>query len=199
MIKMFKKKLFCFSLFISLLFNPSIYAEIETVTIKWTSMLCFRTCVEGLGHQFRLLPAVENVHIDEGAGRAVLRWRPGATFSYQPIETALAMIGLAFEDFIRIRVRGTIIPGPAFILVSLIDQTQFVLLGPVEPSRTDQVIIYNPQTHILSPQMKAQLAQIAEENRIVTIEGPLLSPERSPPLMLIVENMQVSNNPNTAP
>lgn len=192
----FKKNLFHLSLFISLLLKSSVFAEIETVTIKWTSMLCLQTCVIGLDHQFRLLPAVADVQIDEGAGRAILRWRPGATFSYPPIETALAMIGISYDDFIRIKVRGTVIPGAPFTLVSSGDQTPFVLLGPVEPSRTDQVIIYNIQTHTLSPQLKEQLLQAAAENSVVTIEGPLLSPERSPPLMLIVENLQVSKQEN---
>lgn len=169
-------------------------SEIETFTIKWTSMLCLQSCIDLLGNEFSRMPSVADVAMDPRAGTAVLRWRPEAPFTYQAIGAVMSKVGLAIQDM-RVRVRGTVIPGVSPILVSIGDQTSFVLLGPIEPSRIDYTVTQNPQAHTLSPQLRAQLLQAANEQRVVVIEGPLFEPERSPPLKLIIENIQILNPP----
>jgi hypothetical protein len=185
-------KVLCLVSFLTIQFP--LRAEIETFTIKWTSMLCLQSCNELLYSEFLKMPSVADVIMDPGAGTAIIRWKPEAPFTYAAIGAVMSKVGLAIQDM-RVKVRGTIIPGPNPILVSLGDQTQFVLLGPIEPSRTDFTITANPQAHALSPQLREQLTQAGNEQKMVIIEGPIFEPERSPPLKMIVQNIQIINPP----
>lgn len=173
-------------------------AEVETVKIKWTPTLCrLESCIKGLEQQFRRIKGVADVEMNQADGQAILRWKPDVQFSYPPINTAMSMIGLSVND-IRIRVRGRVAHDSQYtFLISIGDETRFRLLGPIQPQPLTYNVQYNELVHPLTLELQDRLNGAEKDKRIVTIEGPFLQPERSPPLplQLIVEHLDVSQAP----
>jgi hypothetical protein len=170
-------------------------AEIQDVTISWTAQECLTSCVKGLNDQFRKIPGVAEISINQGAGQATLHWQPNASFSYYPIKIAMQLIGLSINN-LKVRVRGTIVSDSAttFRIVSIGDGTSFTLLGIPAVQRNQFSAQYSAQNRQLSPDMIAQLAQAQQNEQIATIYGPLFEYWRSPPMYLIIENIQFSKN-----
>ncbi len=106
-------------------YSKLMQAEVEQVTVKWTSMLCLDSCVRGLEQQFRRIRAITDVSMNGAAGEATLKWNPHMEFSYRPIEAAMAAIGLA-TDGLYVTVRGNIThDGRHVFLTSISDNTRF--------------------------------------------------------------------------
>jgi len=189
-----KKSLLIFCTVLGIIQGKSLEAEIDEVTITWTAGLCSSSCVKGLYDQFRKIPGVKEISINQSQGQAFLRWQPNASFSYQPVEVAMALIGL-YVNNIKVKVRGTIVndsPG-VYNIVSIGDSTSFTLMAIPTPQRNQYVDQYSPYNRQLSPEMVKQLQQAQQKQQIATISGPLFMPWRSPPLYLVIENIQFSD------
>lgn len=170
----------------------SLSAEVQQLVIKWNPVLCKQKCVQGLSDQFYNIKGVAAVEINQAAGQAQIRWKPEFPISFPPINTAMSMIGAAIED-IRVKVRGTIGHDVRTVsLISLGDNTRFLLLGSIMPQQSHFVTEFSPYNRPLDPQMRQKLLDAQANDLVATIEGPLFQPERSPPnpLMLIVENVR---------
>ncbi len=175
--------------------NFFVSAEVEQVTVKWTPGLCITNCPQSLEKEFKKIKGVATISINQGSGQADLTWKPNEPFTYQLVSTAMRMIGLTIHDF-RVRVKGTIRHDDHnVILVSIGDNTRFVLLGPITPSLHNQVIEHNVQNHPLAAGKRDQLLNAEMNNQIVTIEGPIFEGWKAPPLYLIAEQVQVQQNP----
>lgn len=185
-----KKTLF---LFIAIVItNFSLQAEIEIVTVKWNPYLCIQNCPSLLVREFKKTQGVDQITINEAQGQADITWRPNVPFTFQQINIPTRMIGIRPHDM-RVRARGTISHTDRTVtLTSSGDGTQFLLLGPITPSVTNQVIQHNIQNNPLPADRRDQLINAERQKQTVTIEGPLFAPQRSPPLMLIVEQLQVN-------
>lgn len=170
-------------------------ADIDHVTIKWTTGLCTSSCVTTLKDQFSKVPGVAKIEITQGQGQMSLQWKPNVPFNFIPINGAMSLVGLSIQD-LRIKARGNIShDNQRVFLTSTGDNTRFQLLGPVQPSEHHYVIEFSPFTHPLSADMRKDLLDAEAAHQIVTIEGPILEPERSPPLYLIVERI-TQDKPN---
>jgi len=171
------------------LITISLTAEIERVTIKWTPGLCQTSCSKTLQQKLSKMNGVAEVNFNQDGAEANLRWKPTASFSYANLESTMAQIGLSMDD-IRIKARGYIKHDEKTVtLVSIGDNTRFVLLGPVIPQKSAQVNEYSVYAHPVSPELRTKLLNAEKANMIAVIEGQLFEPERSPPLLLIAENI----------
>jgi hypothetical protein len=184
--------IFFLSSFIGLLSLCSILnAEIEWITIRWTSSLCLDSCVKGLRARFSQIDGVADVYIDQAAGQAKLKWKPNKTFSYTPIHGAMAMIGLYIKD-IHMKVHGTIMHDRQNVyLISSGDNTRFQLLGPVQVNTTGYSMQASATSHPLTNETKSLLLDVENKKGSVSIEGPLFQAWRAPPLYLITDQVNV--------
>lgn len=171
----------------SLLVPFGLPAEIEQVTIKWTPGLCQTSCIRGLERQFHRVKEVTYVEINGSAGLAILRWDSKIAFSYRPIETAMAMIGLSIDDM-NITVRGNITyDGRDVILTSLGDRTQFYLVSAPPMMALE---LHLPHIQPLNVQTKRGLIEAGQNHQVVSITGPLFQPEKAPPFFLVVDSLK---------
>lgn len=171
-------------------------AEIQQVTISWTANLCRTECVKNLYTQLGSIPSVKEVRINQGAGKAFIFLKPNAPFSFAPFNAAMQMVGLSIID-IRVRAKGPIVnQGQDYILLSSGDNTPFTLINPVIPERNDYVVQYNAGAvnRRLSPSNVQKFEDAKKSREIATIEGPLFLPERSPPILLVVEQVSFSGS-----
>lgn len=181
---------------IFLSFSSSISAEIDKVTVTWTSVLCRDACGQLLYKQFSKIKGVSSVEVNQQAGIAYLKWKENVKFSFAPVNLAMQMVGLGLRD-IRISVTGTVrATGKYFSIISLGDNTEFYLLSPVTPQGQGYVNQFNTANRQLSPEMEQKLFNAQNERKIVTIEGPLFMPWRSPILYLVIANMSVKETPS---
>lgn len=177
----------------------AVQAEVQQVTLRWLGMQCQASCVRGLETQLRRVRGVASVDISEPQGQAIIQWDPQVPFSYRSIEAAIAMIGIGIdpEDF-GLTVRGNIIHDERnVILISIGDNTRFYLLGtpPFVPNRfIEENSLAN---RALTPQIKSQLLEAERNRQSVTISGPLFQPEASPPLYLVIQSLNIGENPLT--
>jgi len=170
--------------------HPGLSAEIEAITIKWIAQECTDACIQNLAQRFLSIPGTAELLMNGGQGQAVIRWKPYAPFSFDSINSAMRLAGPRIKD-IRFKVRGTVIgSGGNYVLRSLGDNTQFVLLGPVQPSTTQYVQQYSMESHPLSAESLQRFYDAQRNNVVVTIEGPLYEPTRllGSSLYLIVES-----------
>lgn len=182
----------CF-LLLSFFLTSSISAEVEKVTVTWTSVLCRDACGQLLYKYFCRIPAVSSVEVNQQAGIAYLKWKENQKFSFAPVNHAMQMVGLGLRD-VRVTVTGTIrATGKYFSIISLGDNTEFYLLSPVTPTN-GYVNQFNLANRQLSPEMQQKLFNAQNERKIVTIEGPLFMPWRSPILYLVVASMNIKEN-----
>jgi hypothetical protein len=178
-------------LIIAILWTSSfLYAEIESITIKWTPLLCQQSCIAGLERQFRNINGVADVEMNQSAGQAVLRWKPDVQLTFVPINNAMQMIGLSIND-LRVKVRGSISHDARTVtLNSLGDNTRFLMMSVVTPKTIEMSEQFNPQTHILSPAQRDEFLEAQSADQVAVVEGPIFEPERSPPLKIIVEKVK---------
>lgn len=164
-----------------------LYAEVEQVIVTWVSMECQTTCITQLRYQFQKIPGVQDVAINPG--RAEIKWKPNVPFSFSPINVAMELLGITIND-IRVRAHGTLSHGQTNVtLTSIGDHTRFDLLNPVVPEISGQAAEYNIGARYLRPALRQKLVEAEKDGLEATIEGPLLFPERSPPLELVVDHV----------
>jgi hypothetical protein len=157
----------------------------------WDAALCNPRCAAELQNRLAKTPGVANAQVSQPAGRADVVWQPTVPFSFQPLNFAVRYVGIRPRLF-RIRVRGNIvISGSNYQLISIGDNTPFVLRGPIQPNLRQYTEQYNPQSHFLTQNTAQQLQDIARSRKVVIIEGPFFEPFRSPPNQLIVESLSV--------
>lgn len=175
--------------------NCSLYAQIEKITIRWTAQLCQNSCSKLLEREFRKIPGVDEIMIDQGSGQATLTWKEKIPFQFTSINTAMHMVGLSMRD-IRIRVKGTIKHmGDHFYLISEGDQTRFDLVNPAVPHPSGQASEYNLATRKLSPPLRQKLLDGEMEKQMATIEGPVFMPERmTVPTQIVVDQLSFSQS-----
>ena len=171
--------------------SAPIQAKIDEVTITWTPQLCLYSCAAELNNRFLKIPGVAEVDLNQPAGRAKLKWEPESPFTYAPINAAMSWIGLSIIE-LRIKVSGYIVHDEKSVtLVSKPDGTRFVLKSPTNPIYNQYVEQFNIYGYSMNAQMRDELLE-AEENKLeVEITGQIFEPERSPPLVLIIERKQI--------
>ena len=182
-------------LFLTLILLASIVSplngEVERITVSWNSAICNAHCAELIEKNFMNLQELDQVNVDPGRGVANLRWNPETPFSYAPIRTSMAMVGAKIND-IRVRVRGVVREeGKDVALYSLGDNTRFLLVSPIRPQPHRQTVLPHPSLRELDPGLRDRILVDAEQDKIMVIEGPLYKPSRSPPLMIVIERIQV--------
>ncbi|KAF3362804.1 Uncharacterized protein PHSC3_000663 [Chlamydiales bacterium STE3] len=190
MFSFFTKKValffFCFNLGLFL----DLLSEIEKATVTWTPILCSGSCVKTLERHFSKIKDIANISINQQVGMAELSWKPNASFNFTSIATAMGLVGLSIRD-IRVKVRGTIrVSGKNYRVISLGDNTPFVLLNSVTPYRGTYVVEFNPANRELRPEMRQRLHEAQKKNQVAIIEGPLFMPERAPPFMIVVDQIK---------
>lgn len=174
-----------------LLGTCAIQAEILDVNITWNSYLCTQSCSEILYRQFQKIRGVEQIRINEAAGTASLIWKPDAPFSYQMVKVPMQMAGVGVND-IRVSVRGRVREqGRQVALISEGDNTRFVLVSPIMPSKRMYTTKPNPYFRELAPNLRDRILRDAEQDKIMVVEGPLYRPARSPPLQIVVQSIRV--------
>lgn len=171
-------------------FQP-VQAEILDVRVTWTAAECQARCNKLLLAQFGKIYGVSSVQVNQAAGQADLKWKPKVIFSFRPIDSALRMVG-PFPNDVRVKVRGKIQHDPVNVkIISDGDGTSFYLLNPIIPSRNQFVIEDSAFNRSLTPDMRNKLIEAQKNNQMVTIEGPLFEPYRSPPLRIVVESLNI--------
>jgi len=165
--------------------------EIQQIVVKWTPGLCTSSCIAGLDKQFKKIAGVASVSLDQASAQAFLQWKPNYPFSYTPIQYAMSAIGLYVTEF-RMKVRGTIEHDKTNVfLVSIGDNTSFTLLSPIIPTPSQSPQLFNVESYQLTPQLKERLIATEAQHQVVSISGPIFQPWLSPPLLLIVESLNI--------
>jgi hypothetical protein len=168
------------------------YAEIEHITVRWKAAQCLAPCVRNVVQQLSRLGGTAEVVANQPQGQADIRWRPYVPFSVNYLTIAMGLAGPTIED-IRVRVRGTIISTPsAIILQSMGDNTQFVLLSPLQGDPRFYIPQNAIQSYVLAPEVRAQFLDAQRAGAIVTIEGPLFKPVQTSGLYLITQQVSIS-------
>jgi hypothetical protein len=190
------KKLALYLLFIPLFLK----AEITRYTVSWDPQFCLQpTCHSLVSSGLSQLSQVALVKFDPNAGSAVLFWKPYNEFSYDAIENVMrrlqlspsVAVGVSYGKQLNgvIKLRGTISrEGNAYTIRSIGDNSRFILIGDLLPAKNPHqyVDMFNVDNRPLSPKITALLMEAQKNFRVVTIEGPLLMPERRPPLYIVV-------------
>jgi hypothetical protein len=185
MIKLFA----CLALFFFC--TSTVHAEIQTVTVRWTSGLCDKGCSDKVGASLRKLKGADQVTINQGSGSASIKWKKNIPFNFYDVNVAMRVVGPRIRD-VRMQVSGHIVQdGKNYYLVSTGDNSRFTLLGPVQASTHQYSIQYNPAVHPLTAEMIALLQKAEKANVEVTIDGPLFEPHRAPPMYFIIENLTI--------
>ena len=164
-------------------------AEIQQLEMRYNPAFCTMQCPNMLLNALRGMPAVAEVTMNAQQGQAILRYKPNQAFDFWAFKRALQSIGSNY-DFLRIKVRGTITgSGKNFNLISIGDNTKFVLLGPIQSSAVQYTISPNLTNHPLTPYLIESLERGVKENRIAVIQGWLFEPDRNPPYYIVIEQM----------
>lgn len=189
-----KKKLVILLVLSACLFS-SLQAEIQKIIIKWNAALCLDTCIPLLESNLRAIKNVTDFTINSHAGTAEIHWRPGYKFSYEPFNLASRSVGIRLSD-IRVRVNGTIAHDQENIfLLSLGDNSSFLLVSPLRPQGNRYMIDANIASHPLSPERRAEFLEAERLGKTVVVEGSLFEPQRYT-LTLITQSVQIPANKN---
>lgn len=168
-----------------------VFSEVEQVTVRWKKELCQESCINLLNKKFTELEGVSDFTFSENDGEGTLYWKPTARFAFAPIDHAFRRVGIRLKET-RVLVQGTLeVVGQDIILRSLGDETDFVLVNPVQPSEGGYTVTKNLSQRRLSPELKEKLLEAQKNDQMVTVEGPLFQPYR-PPLHLVVEKFRIS-------
>jgi len=172
--------------------HASLRGEIQQATLSWTPGLCKTECIRNLEKELRMISSVKEVRLNDSAGQASILFKSNIPFSMSAFEEAMRSNGLSIISF-RLRVKGEIVSqGPDYVLISSGDNTSFTLINPIVPERDNYIVQYNisSKSPKLSPTLIKQIEDNRNLNEAATIEGPLLFPERAPPLLLVIESAQ---------
>lgn len=175
----------------------SLNAEISSVQIIWNPANCNPGCAEKLAQNFQKIPGVANIQMNIAQGSVDFAWNPAIPLNFSPINAAFSLAGPSIDDF-RVTVRGVLSSqGSTFSLNSIGDNTSFLLLGALQqqPGRYTVPYSYNPVNYPLDASLIQQFTMAAQQQQPVIVSGQILAPERSPPWMLIVRNVQVAAVP----
>ena len=170
------------------------------MTLTWKPSTCTLDCARSLDAQFKQIPAVAGVTIYPLVGKAELRWKPTASFSYAPLNAAVRMVGPSiFQLFVK--VRGTIRANPdgSYQILSIGDNTPFTLVGPLSVQPNQYTVNYSSTNHSLTPENIAVLNEAILNHYIATIQGPLFEFWRTPPLYLLATQIQLIKPEQTSP
>ena len=178
------------------LFTPtSSFGEIQKVRIKWLPGICSEQCGQLLIKEYQKLPGVAQVYMNLPIAEAVLIWKPNVPFSFISVRNAMSMVGVRYRDM-HLSVRGTIRKqGSNYFIVSLGDNTPFVLVGPLAAKAGQYVIQYNIASHPLTPYLIQQLDDAITNSRVAVIQGPLFMPEWPPPSYLTIAELSLEVTP----
>jgi hypothetical protein len=175
---------------IFLLGKEPVSGEIVKVNLLWQPETCQLQCPQMLAAQFQQIPGVAQIIMNPTVGSAEFRWKPTFPFIYREVKSAMQAVGPGIRD-IRLKVRGTIQFSQQYVsLISLGDNTPFLLLGPNQPQPNQTSQYYSLQEHQLTPALMAQLVEGYQQGRIAIVEGPLFMPWRYSNYWLIIEKLQ---------
>lgn len=166
--------------------------EIEEIVIKWDPLLCKQACIQGLEKRFGMIPGVESIVMNRAQGSSRMSWKSNVPFAFTPFNAALRWIGIRQND-VRIKVKGTVSESKnMFSLISNGDRTKFILINRVYSDPGEYVVLFNVQNRAITGELAATLRNAKRKREIVSINGTLFMPLRSPPnpLYLIVDQIQ---------
>lgn len=176
-------------LILLLLFSTPLSAEIQSLEMRFNPAFCNLKCPSMLAGALQNMPAVAEVTMNGQQGQAIMRYKPNMPFDFWAFKRAIQTIGVNYL-FLRIKVRGSIKgSGNKFALVSMGDNTQFNLLGPLQSSPNQYTISTDTTNHPLTPYLIETLQQGVNENRVAVVSGWLFEPERNPPYYIVIEQM----------
>lgn len=186
------KKIFLILLFCCAL-KASLRSEVESITIRWTTILCESNCIKLLEREFRKIKGIDQISIDPGSGQATLIWKPNIPFQYTSVNYAMRMVGLSIRN-IRIRVKGKIThSGERFYITSEGDYTRFELLNPIISDPRGVTAEFNETARKIAPALKWQLLEGERAKQMATVEGPVFMPERNTiPTQIVVDQLNFS-------
>ena len=176
--------------------TKGLFSEVQQVTITWNNVACNQKCAEVIEKNFRKMNQVQKVKVAFATGTTELEWKPKSPFSFQAVKMAMQMSGVGIND-LRVKVRGKAKEkGGKIALVSLEDNTPFILISPIDPKPEQYTTKPNPYFRELTPDLRERILQEIKEDKILVIEGPLYQPGSSPPLQLIVERILIEKKKN---
>jgi hypothetical protein len=166
-------------------------AEVEFIQIRWNAFKCLDICTPLIEKNLNAIRNVTNVQINARSGVATMGWSPNYPFSYEPFRLASSAAGIHIDDM-RIRIRGTIGHDfDNFYLVSIGDDSRYLLLGPISTVPGRYIPKYNMASYPLSRDTKEQLLEAEKNGLTVVISGPLYLPSRYPHT-LIAEQIKIN-------
>lgn len=173
-----------------LILSTPLQSEIQRVDVQWRGLSCNLTCAQMLERRFREIPEVSSVTLNAGNQSATLRWMQNRPFSFQAINLAVRSVGPAIDQ-LRATVRGMIqMQNDQFWIVSIGDNTAFLLLGPHAPPTGSIPQFLHKIYHPLSARLQSLLRDAVRKGRVAIIEGEIFQAHRAPPLMLIIAHVQ---------
>jgi len=182
---------------LALLYFPSIQAEIISATIYWRAANCTYSCPQRLAQRLQAnVPGIGAINFNAAGGQASLSWKPNYPFDLVGIKNAMSWVGMSVQTMqVHLELRGLIqtTNGKQFTIISLGDNTPVLLLGPME-GRPGQALVtysYNPINYPFDQYKQQQLIQAAQSRIPITVSGSLIAIYRSPPMMMIVQNMKL--------
>lgn len=184
------QKLYKILIGVLVLLSIELNAEIQHISIHWTSSLCTDACVKTLDRELKKVNGINDVVIDQAAGKATLSWKPNVLFQYTSISNAMRMVGLSMRHM-HIRVRGKIQPtGETIYLISEGDNTRFELANPPNEEAKRTGLARNFASRVLSPELRQQLLDAYNKNEIAIVEGGIFMPRKNlVPTQVVVEKL----------
>lgn len=162
--------------------------DIKQITLTWNAVTCQDTCVAQIHKELSTTKEIHDITINPQEGSAVMQWKTGELFSYEPFRYAMAAVGLSINSM-RVHVQGTIShEGETVFLNSTGDNTRFQLVGPIKTQPGRYTPRYNLASYPLSQELLQQLRDFEQQRMKVIVSGPLLLPSHYP-LVLIIENI----------
>jgi hypothetical protein len=186
------------AVYLALLFifalQPLVQAEIIKAIVFWQAANCDDRCAQMLERQFQAISSVQTVKMYPSGGAAELYWKPLSGFDWNILNLAFKRVGPQLRE-VQVYVRGTIQSGGSnrFFLTSLGDNARFELLSPSLRSDTAYVESNNIIAHQITDPLRSQLQEAAQNQTLVTIQGPMFEPWRYN-MLLIVNNMTAEQN-----
>lgn len=169
----------------SLFLAANSYGEIENVQVQWQPRYCNAICSNNLGTQLQKVPGIAQILLNKEGGTVDLPWQLNYPFDYNVIKRTLRLVGIG-QMVIRVKVRGRItFDNNNTYLTSTGDNTNFILLSN-NGTATNR---YNLVNRTSSPETRQTLEQAAMQNKLATVEGPILETTQYSAPWLIVDKL----------
>lgn len=180
----------CSVLLFLFLIQP-LQGELEKIILKWRPGFCSDTCLLQLKRRLESMPFIVEIKFNASQNQATLRWEPNRKFNYRLLDSTMRSVGVGLHE-IYVTVRGTITHNKNVVSIeSLGDNTKFTLLSPITINAEGAAALKSVESHMLQPNTSLKLIQAEEDNKIVTVAGPLFEPHRAPPLYIVAERIAV--------